>query len=439
MEITKIKASPKLKRKLRVCAYCRVSVDKETMHDSLASQISHYNELIGKNPEWEFAGIYADEAYTGTKNERPDFQKMMDQCRKGMIDLILVKSVSRFARNALTALEYTRELRKLNIDVFFESENLHSNTADGEMILSLAASFAQAESKSVSDNMKWKVKRDFQQGISWGANHLYGYDVKDKKFIVNEPEAEMIRKIFNWYLDGAGFMAISKRLTKEGYRTASGGYFVKSQISCILANEIYTGDLLLQKSYVEDYLTKRHKRNKGEFDMYLVENDHEAIISKETFELVKKIRARKAENIHSSFSKAPKFPFTGMIVCGKCGKGYRHKVSKYGNYWSCNTFEDLGKEFCSSKKIPEKVLYKLINELLGTEEFDEALFKKTIKQIKVVDDRKLEFIFYDETSKVVEWDYESRSKSWTPEMKKKASETTKKIARKRGEDGKWQQ
>lgn len=438
-EIEKIKASPKLKKSLRVCAYCRVSSDKEAMHDSLASQVSHFNELIGKHGDWQFAGIYADDAYTGTKDERPDFQRMMKACDEGKIDMILVKAVSRFARNALTVLEVTRKLKKQGIDVYFESENIHSVTSEGEMILTMVAGFAQAESKSVSDNMKWRIKREFQKGEVWGLRGMYGYKVVDKKFIVIPEEAEIVKKIFEWYIDGMGSQTIIKRLYKEGYRPRSGkDFFVKSQITAILDNIDYTGDLILQKTFVDDYISKKTKRNKGEKDKYYVEGNHEPIISKETFRKAQKIKAERAKN-KTKNCRSKSYTFTNILKCANCGKSYTHKVSKYGDYWSCRTYEMYGKDACRNKKVPNKYLERAAAEAMGIDEFDEVLFKKIIEQVNVHEGQVLEFIFKNQTTKLVTWNFDSRRKSWTPEMRENAKQRALKQHQKKGADGKWQQ
>lgn len=421
-EITKIQTLPELKKRLRVGAYCRVSSDKDAMHDSLASQISHFNEVISKNPEWVFVAIYADEAISGTKNDRPEFVRMMEDCEAGKLDLILVKAVSRFARNALTVLECTRKLKKLGVDVFFESENLHSITTEGEMILTMTASFAQAEAKSVSDNMLWRIAKDFNDGKLWGAKDCYGYKIINKKMIVVPQQAEMIRKIYSWYIEGMGITLIAKQLNNEGFKTLNeGALFNRSQVRTILTNINYTGAVLLQKTYRASYMEKKKLENKGQRDMYLVENDHEAIIPKDTFELVQQLMAQRTKLIRGP--KGKKYPFTGLLKCAKCGHSMIHKNYKYGGYYSCMTHQSLGKDYCASKKVPDKYLEKAAVEVLELLEFDEVVLRERVTVINA-DEHTLDFFFKDGSSKTVNWQYESRSKSWTPEMREMARQRT---------------
>ncbi len=212
-KITKIYAIPKLERKLRVAAYCRVSSGKDAMLHSLSNQVSYYNNLIQSTDGWEFAGVYADEAISGTKDTRDEFQRLIKDCKEGKIDLIIVKAISRFARNTLTMLETIRELKDIGVDVFFEEQNLHSISGEGEMVLTFLASFAQEEARSVSENMKWRVRKNFEQGNAWALNSTYGYRYNErKKLVIHPDEAKVVKDIFNMYLNGLGIEAIAKKL-----------------------------------------------------------------------------------------------------------------------------------------------------------------------------------------------------------------------------------
>ena len=193
-----------LPKKIRVAAYCRVSTEKESMLNSLSAQVSHYSGYIQANPFWEYAGVYADEAETGTKEDRPEFQRLLSDCRIGKIDLILTKSISRFARNTLTLLSVSRELKKLSVDIWFEQENIRTISSDGELMLSIFASCAQEESRQVSDNCKWRIRKGYEEGIIYGLNFLYGYRIQKREIEIEPEKAEVVRFIFSEYLKGKG-------------------------------------------------------------------------------------------------------------------------------------------------------------------------------------------------------------------------------------------
>lgn len=246
--ITFIEAKKDLKKLLRVCAYARVSNDKEEMLESLSNQVSHYNELISSNPQWIYAGVYADEGISGTKIDRPEFNRMLDDARAGKIDLIITKSISRFARNTETVLKTIRELTSLGVDVYFEAQRMNTLSSDGEFMLTVLASYYQEEARSVSENMKWRIKKDFQEGILWGSNPCYGYDLIDKRFILKPKEAEVVKHIFDLYINGMGIQGIANKLDEEGIKPMKKSKWGKSSIARILTNSNYTGDLVLQKN-----------------------------------------------------------------------------------------------------------------------------------------------------------------------------------------------
>ena len=418
-KVEQIKQLPILEKRKKVAAYARVSCGKDAMLQSLASQVSYYNNFIQNHDGWEFAGIYSDEAKTGTKEDRVGFQNLLQACRDGKVDLVITKSISRFARNTITVLESIRELKDLGIAVYFEEENLYSTSGECEMILNIMSSYYQEESRSVSENMKWRIKKNFQEGIMWGSNDYYGYRVVKSKLVVVPEEAKVVKHSFDLYESGYGDIMISKILNKEGIKPLISSKWSYNSIKEIIKNEVYTGDLLLQKTYRENYITKKTKINKGELTKYLVEDDHEAIISKEQFNRCNTIRKERALKV-VPLNEKKNYPFTSLIICGNCGKRYRHKVCAYQDSWICNTFDRLGKDYCNSTAIPERALYKTCCEVLHIEKFDEALFKKKIKNIKVLKDRYLVFTFKNGDEVTTRWEYPSRSEGWTQEMRELA-------------------
>ena len=243
-------------RTKRVAAYARVSCGKDTMLHSLAAQIDYYRDYIMMNPEWRFAGVYADESKTGTKDNREQFQVLLSECRSGNIDMVITKSISRFARNTVTFLETVRELKSLGIDVFFEEQNIYTMSAEGEVMLTLLASFAQAESLSCSDNCKWRIRKVFEEGRASTCTML-GYRLVDGEITLVEEEAETAKRIFDLYLAGYGLQKIANTLNEEGLYSIFGNEWHPTTVRKVLTNEKYCGDLLLQKVYRENHLTKR--------------------------------------------------------------------------------------------------------------------------------------------------------------------------------------
>ena len=231
--VTRIEALPRITRRKRVAAYARVSDGKDAMRHSLSAQISYYSALIQHRIEWEFAGVYADDPVSGTKDSRAEFQRMLADCRAGKIDMVITKSISRFARNTLMTLETVRELKVLGVDVFFEKEKVHSLSSDGEFMLSILASYAQEESLSVSENCKWRIRKMFQQGRP-STGTMLGYRLKDGKLQIVPEEAEVVRQIFADYLGGMGVLAICKKLNAAGIPTKGGGPWMESTVHKIL-------------------------------------------------------------------------------------------------------------------------------------------------------------------------------------------------------------
>lgn len=418
--IIQIDALPQLKRKLRVAAYARVSSSKDAMLHSLSAQVSYYNKYISSHDDWEFVGIYADEGISGTKEDRDEFQRMINDCRTGKIDLILTKAISRFARNTMTMLEIVRELKNLNVDVFFEEQNLHSISSDGEMVLTLLASVAQEEARSVSENQKWRIRKDFEKGLIWGGSSAYGYRIINKKMVIIPEEAKLVKRIFQLYISGLGFQKISKLLNDEGIPAMRAKRWNKQSLQQIIANINYTGDLLLQKTYNENYLTKKTKINRGELDQFFVENDHEAIITRDEYYAALEIRRKRVEYFKLDNFKVHTYPLTGFVRCGNCGKNYNHKRTRYTEKWSCVTYQNMGKAECDAKSVPDAELTRITLEVLNIKELDRDLIEDKLECIEVFKDNKLLYHLLDGSTVERTWNDISRRNSWTEEMKKEA-------------------
>lgn len=395
----------------RVAAYARVSDGKDTMIHSLSAQVSYYSEMIQKTPGWKYVGVYADKAFSGTKNTRPEFNRMIDDCKAGKIDMIITKAISRLARNTVTTLQIVRKLKQLGIDVYFEKEKIHSISGDGELMLSILSSFAQEESLSVSENCKWRIRDKFKQGIPT-SHQIIGYKFVDGRLEIIPEEAKIVQMIFKLYLEGNGANVIMKKLIDLGVPTKFGGCWREHLIMNVLKNEKYTGNLLLQKTYVKDHLTKKSCINYGELPKYFVEENHEAIIDKETFEKVQQ-EIKNRTNQQKSHKPKATYPFTSKIVCGQCGKHYKRKIGNAGTkyahpIWICSTFNSLGEKFCASKQIPEDILTKLV--------------PPNFKEILVVDQNRFIVTLNDGSKTEKIWQYKSRSESWTDEMRNSARE-----------------
>ena len=320
------------------------------------NQIRHYREL-GENEDQLPVEIYADEGITGVNTGKRDaFNRMLEDCRKGKIARILTKSVSRFGRNTLDCLRVVRELKALRIDVYFEKENLHTNDVNSEVLLTLLAAMAQTESGNQSENVRWGIERKYEKGSvsSLPGNKYYGYRKDGRRGLIAEAcEAEVVRRIYQEYLDGYGACAIARHLTEEGVPTRLGlEKWSWSTVGEILTNEKYKGDTLFRKSYVEDFMTKKRVKNHGQLSRYYAEDTHEAIVEREIWEAVRQERERRqanseAQGLLSRDSAEEQYPFSGKIICGVCGKTYRlyesRKKDEPGRrYWRCQSF--LGKK-----------------------------------------------------------------------------------------------
>ncbi len=285
-EVTKVMPLiPELERKKRVAAYARVSLDSERLMHSLSAQVSYYSDYIQKNPHWIYAGVYADEGISGTQTQKRDeFKRLMKDCEYGKIDIVLVKSISRFARNTVDLLSAVRHLKSLGIEVRFEKENINSMSNDGELMLSILASFAQEESRSISENVKWGTRKRFEKGIPNGRVRVFGYKWENDTLVIVQEEAKTVKRIYAEFINGKTPRAIAKGLNDDGITTRMGCKWSDFGIRTILQNITYTGNMLLQKVFVDDPITKHRKINRGELPRYFVENTHTAIISKDIFD-----------------------------------------------------------------------------------------------------------------------------------------------------------
>ncbi len=351
-----------------VVAYARVSTEKEEQEDSFERQVAHYTSLIQSKREWTFGGIYADPGITGTRAEkRPDFMRMISDCRAGKINKVLVKSISRFARNTVDALNYIRELKDLGISVYFENENIDTLTPGGEVLLTILAAMAEQESRTMSTNIKWSYQKKFQNGeVILNTGMVLGY-AKDAngEYVIAEDEAEVVRRIYREYLAGITVPQICRGLEADGIKTKRGSsQWRTNAVLGIIKNEKYTGNAILGKTYKPDVLSKKRLKNTGQAPMYYAENTHPAIISQEMFELAQtemQRRLNEKDTAVGSSRYTSKYPFSGLLVCGCCGHRLRRHVRTVGSgkrvaAWGCTNRISNGRAVCNSHHVNEDVL-----------------------------------------------------------------------------------
>jgi site-specific DNA recombinase len=368
--------------KLRVAAYCRVSTDSDEQETSYDAQVTHYTEYIQKNPEWELAGIFADDGISGTNTKkRTEFKRMIDECMAGNIDMIITKSISRFARNTLDCLQYIRQLKDKNIPVYFEKESINTMDAKGEVLITIMASLAQQESQSLSQNVKLGLQYRYQQGkVQVNYNRFLGYTKdKDGHLVIDPEQAEIVKRIYREYLEGYSMDKIAAGLEADGILTGAGKEkWHTSTINKILRNEKYIGDALLQKTYTTDFLTKKRIKNNGTVPQYYVEDDHEAIIPKELFMQVQAELVRRRVVHVSPTGKKRSFScnhcFAQMVFCGDCGELYRRV--HWNNHgcksivWRCISRLEPGSADtnCTNRTVNELLLQEVtvtaINQIL---------------------------------------------------------------------------
>jgi len=344
----------------KVAAYARVSTDDEEQATSYETQVKHYTEFIQKKPEWEFVKVYADDGISGTSTKRREgFNEMIKDALDGKIDLIITKSISRFARNTLDTISYTRKLKAKGIEVYFEKENLWSLDDKTEFLLTIMASMAQEESRSISQNVTMGKRWGMKEGrVSWAYSNMLGYKKENGKIVVVENEAILVRQIYQLFLRrGKTCTGIAEYLKAQGIPTPSGKSYkwTKNTINSILRNEKYKGDALLQKTYTTDFLEHKVEKNQGHLPQYYVENSHPAIIDKEEWEIVQAELMRR-EQIGAAYSRNS--IFSSKLICGDCGGFYGrkkwHSTSKYSRFvYQCNCKYNKNHEKCQTPALAE--------------------------------------------------------------------------------------
>ncbi len=357
---------------LRVAPYARVSTDTEEQLSSYKSQVSYYTEMINQRNDWMLVDIYADEAITGTQvKKRDDFQRLISDCLNGKIDMVITKSISRFARNTVDTLRHVRMLKEKNVAVFFEKENINTLTMDGELLLTILSSVAQQEVENISSNVKRGLKMKMSRGELVGFQSCLGYDYDPvtKRITINEDEAEIVRYIFDRYISGIGAYMIAKELTELERKTKRGNIeWCDTSVLGIIKNEKYKGDVLQGKTFTLDPITKRRLDNRGEEDQYYIKNHHEPIVTEEVFEKAQDILHRRGEirNKMEAGGKrekySRKFAFSSMLECAFCGGHFSRRSWNSGTthektIWQCSTNTKKGKKYCPhSKGIEEKIV-----------------------------------------------------------------------------------
>ena len=366
------------KRQLRVAAYCRVSTDDEEQLTSYEAQKNYYTDKIMTNKEWTMAGIFADEGITGTSaHKRPEFLRMIRQCKQGKIDIVLTKSISRFARNTVDCLNYVRALKELGIAVIFEKENMNTLEIDSEILITMLGAFAQSESESISANVRWGIRQAMKEGkAAINYRYFYGYRKGEDGRPETIPEqAEVVRKIYDLFLSGTPIRGILEYLNANNIPNISGkSQWAKNAVNSILTNEKYCGDVLLQKTYIDDCINKKVKKNTGQLPMYLVQNHHEGIISHETFDAAQAELARRSAGRSPSKKNAPtgrsryssKYALSDRLYCGECGTRYqrctwRNRDGSKRIVWRCVSRVDYGNKYChDSPTLDEEPLHRAI-------------------------------------------------------------------------------
>lgn len=416
----------------KVAAYARVSSAKESSTDSLLNQIDYFTHYIKSRPDWEFAGVFIDHGVSGTKTDRPGFLAMMEAARAGEIDLILTKSVARFSRNMLSLLISLRELKDLHIDVYFEEEHLHSISSEGELLLTLLAIKAEEEARNYSELAKLSVRKRFATGQYLHSSTIYGYKVVDGKYEIIPEEAAIVRRIFADFISGKGISTIAQELNAEGLKKTRlmknrnpQAIWRYSTIERILKNETYTGNVLLQKSFIQDFRTKKRARNQGELDQYFVEQDHPAIISEATYTLAtKEFLRREKAFAHVPFSDKIAGPslFQQLLYCATCGSRYQRRVhvknGKYRCTYNCSRSKVrfTGKT-CKSPRIRESILIAKTKEVLGLDEpLTREILVDNLRRIEIASDHSLYFYLNGSNEPVItNWDL--THKDWGDEWK----------------------
>ncbi|MDD3822383.1 MAG: recombinase family protein [Sphaerochaetaceae bacterium] len=424
-KVTKIdRTITSLPVKKRVAAYARVSVDSDELMQSLAAQVSHYSTHIQSNPHWEYAGVYADAGISGTATKnRSEFQRLIADCEKGMVDIILTKSISRFARNTVDLLKTVRSLREHNISVRFEREHIDSLTGDGELMLSILASYAQEESLSISENVKWGIRKRFSQG-RFLAYNIYGYRWIDDHYEIVEEEAEAIRFMYRSFADGMMLTEISEALAKQGIYNRKGKPFGKTSILRILDQEKYRGFSILQRTYVDDHITHRKQMNRGELPKFEVQGTHPVIIDEQLHQKVEAERERRRRSGAVRWRRAT--CFTRKIICAYCGSTFTYTpYSRTGEltqfqqgHYQCSHKRKHGSKSCPSKSLPVYTLRQVCGSAIGPlagatpeDPFEEIWIDERVQHIVAFADR-LEFHLKSSEVLTIPWKNTAKRDAW---------------------------
>lgn len=352
-------------KKKKVCVYARVSTDSLKQEDSLENQQETYEQLICSNPEYDFAGVYSDQGISGFSESRPGFQEMIRKAKEGEIDLIITKSISRFARNTVTVLKVARELKELGIGIFFEEQNINTLSGDGEMMLAVLSSFAQEESRSMSENNKWTIKKKFERGeVMINTERFLGYD-KDGYggLSINKKEALIVAFLYDMTLFGLGSSRLKNLMNYLGVRSITGGTWHEGTITGVLGNEKYKGDFHLQKTFTPEDKRNHSRLNRGEVQSYYIKDNHPAIVSEDLWNQVQEERERRKRELNIASNGIEKYrnryPLSGMLVCPYCGKNLRRRqVYKKKVQWLCSTYIDEGKQACKGIRIDDAEVQK---------------------------------------------------------------------------------
>lgn len=425
---------PCIPTRKKVAAYARVSVDSQELMESLSAQVSHYSAHIQGNPSWEYAGVYADAGISGTRiSHRKEFQRLIADCKAGRIDIILTKSISRFARNTVDLLNTVRHMREMNVSVRFERENIDSLSPDGELMLSILASYAQEESYSISENVKWGIRKKFEQG-EFLAYNIYGYTWVTDHFEIVEEEAEAVRFMYRSFAEGMTLTEISEALARQGILNRKGLPFGKTSIMRILDQEKYRGFSILQRTFSDNHITHQKKLNHGELPQYEVQGTHPRIISGELHQRVEAERERRRKTGAVRWSKAT--CFTGKLICGYCGHTLTYTpatcagkegITEYqiGQY-RCSNKRNNGAKACSAKNLPLRALRQAccstIGPLCGASgdaEFDPSWIDEQVRQIVAFTDT-LEFHLHDGRILKAPWNSTARRDAWALRREKMA-------------------
>lgn len=382
-------------QKIRVAAYCRVSTEYEEQESSYEVQVEHYTNYIHSNPEWELAGVYADDGISATNTAKRDaFNRMIEDCRVGKIDMILTKSISRFSRNTVDCLKYTRELKTLNIAVFFEKENINTLDAKGEVLMTIMAALAQQESESLSANVRLGIQFRNQEGkVRVNHNWFLGYTKDEEgKLIIDSDQAEVVRRIYAEYLDGKSLLQIKRGLEADGVLNGAGHEkWYESNIKQILTNEKYIGDALLQKTCTVSILEKKRVKNDGALPKYYVEGCHEAIISRDIFLQVQSEMRRRA-NLSAVGKKrvySGKYALSSIVYCAHCGDIYRRIKWNNRGYrsivWRCVSRVEKGGPDCTARTVREDELHRAVltavNDVLNRKDSFLPILKENIRAV----------------------------------------------------------